>query len=93
MPIYIIIEKITLLFQHKHKQFSLTLPDISGLGQYLEETNCFRHHIFSAPIDDIYGEKAVNVMLLEVLKGIEEPRKKKEKTFQGLSFDCDRDHV
>ena len=51
------------------------------LGQNWEEKNCLRHQKFSAPLDGMYGSKAVDKTLLGVSSKIEETKIKKELEF------------
>ena len=45
------------------------------LGQNLEENNCLRHQNIFAPLDGMYGSKAVDKTLLEVSSKIGEAKK------------------
>ena len=57
------------------------------LGQKWEENNCFMHQNLSAPLDGMYGSKAVNKTLLRVLSKVGEVKSKKElKKFQRHGF-------
>jgi len=51
------------------------------LGQNWEENNCLRHQNISAPLDGMYGSKAVDKTLLEVSSKIGEAKSKKELEF------------
>ena len=48
------------------------------LGQNWEENNYLRHQNISAPLDGMYGSKAVNKTLLGVSSKIGEAKSKKE---------------
>ena len=57
------------------------------LGQKWEENNCLMHQKFSAPLDGMYGSKAVDKMLLGVASKIGETKSKKElESFQRHGF-------
>ena len=51
------------------------------LGQNWKENNCLRHQSISAPLDGMYGSKAVDKALLEVSSKIGEAKSKKELEF------------
>ena len=48
------------------------------LGQNWKENNCLRHQKSSAPLDGLYGSKAVDKMLLEVSSKIGKAKSKKD---------------
>ena len=51
------------------------------LGQQREENNCLMHQNLSAPLDGMYGSKAVNKTLLGVSSKIGEVKSKKDLEF------------
>ena len=57
------------------------------LGQNWKENNCLSHQNICAPLDGIYGSKAVNKTLLEVSSKMGEAKSKKElEYFQCYGF-------